>query len=60
MLDNERRRELERHMMLRGIKDPLSREEMKLRFIMERDNAAKSVKKLSKRQREELDSLFSH
>lgn len=60
VLEIERRREIERQIELKRTSDVLTREEMQLRFVIERDNAAKVVKKLAKKQREEIETIFQH
>lgn len=59
ILDQERKREIERQQMIRDAPDILTREEMKLRFVLERDHAAKNIKALAKKQRQEIEQFFS-
>lgn len=60
MLDKERHREIQRQQFLKSAPDELSREEMKLQFIIERDNAAREIKGLAKKHRIEIEKMFNH
>jgi hypothetical protein len=59
MLDKERKREIHRQQIIKSAPDELTREELKLQFIIDRDNAAKEIKGLAKKHRIEIESVFS-
>lgn len=40
--------------------DSLAKEELRMRFIVERDHASKLVRRLTKKQVEEINNLFYH
>lgn len=60
MLDRERKREIERQRLIKRAPDMLTKEEMKLRFIVERDHAAKQIKELAKKHRLQIERIFQN
>lgn len=60
ILDKERKREIERQQMIREAPDVLSREELKLKFVLERDHAAKAIKAIARQHRKEIEEFFTN